>query len=245
MRARNELHRLSAAAPPVLMRTESILATDEEDRILERILGSPRPVGRTAAPPRRTALVFVGATIAVAAIAAVASGVFTRSTSAPRAGGGRQHLALTGVRIKLAGYHFRTPAGFKKSTSSCASTPTPSRPTSVLNGFAAAASADGGCIEAAYLIADQPLQGPPDAQPVDVGRYQGYFVSHTTDGKSSLFVDLPDAGGDQYHVSLVLLGQDLTEDQLIAVARSGLPDGPTTPAAVTGLAHTEWYVLSR
>lgn len=226
MRTSNALNRLSAAAPALLSRPESVVGPVEEDRILAGIFaagpGAERPTAHRAGP----VLLFAGAAVAVAAIGIVASGVVSRSTPpATRVGGGR-HVVLSGPRIQLAGYRFRTPAGFKRSSGSCMPAATAGKPTTVLNGFAAAASADGGCVEAAYLIAPSGLQGGPipgDAQPVAVGPYEGYFVSQSVDGGSALYVGLPKAGGDQSIVYLVLLARDLTEGQLIAVAESGLP----------------------
>jgi hypothetical protein len=226
MRASNELSRLSAAAPGIAQ-TESLVDAGEEERILERILASSRGSAPVRRLPRRLAVLLVGAVLASAAVAAAIEtgghGKQLGSAPAPR------HVALSGARIQLAGYRFRTPAGFKKSTTACASDPSAAhQPTAVLNGFAAAASADGGCVEAAYLIAPSNLgnQGnliPSAAKSVDVGTYQGYYVPPDSSGKSTLYVGLPKAGGSQNIVYLVLLARELTEEQLIAVAVSGLP----------------------
>ena len=218
MRARNELERLAAAGRPLLAEADSLVDAVEEARILERILASPRSDLRSARRLRAVpALAAVGAVAAVIAVILASS-----STKVVR----HHDVALSGARIEVAGYDFRTPAGFKASSGSCGAPSSGSGPTSVVNGFAAAASADGGCIEASYLIADGALRGPTDAQPVDIGRYRGYYVSRDVNGQSSLFVDLPKAGGDQHNVSLLLLAKGLTEDQLIAVAESGLPGSP-------------------
>ena len=227
MRTSNALERLSAAVPARLSQPESVVGEDDEAQILARILATGRP-GMESPRTRRTRplVLLAAAAAAVAMIAIVSTGLLSRSSS-PAAGVGRSgHVVLSGPRIQLAGYRFRTPAGFKPSSASCMPAATAGRPTAVLNGFAAAASADGGCVEAAYLIAPSTLQSSPipgSAQPVAVGSYQGYFISQSVDGRSALYVALPKAGGDRNIVYLVLLGRDLTEDNLIAVAQSGLP----------------------
>jgi hypothetical protein len=214
MRTRNALERLAAAGRPLLAEAESLVEPDERERILERILASER---RVAAVPsrRRTVLVLVLGAIVAAAIAVVSIGVFTRSSRT----GGHHPFALTGPTIELAGYHFRTPAGFK-AASSCQAPPTGTGPTTVLNGFAAAASADG-CVEAAVLI--HAGARPAGAEPVDVGQYQAYYASPDSSGESTLYVELPNAGGDGGPAYVVLFARGLTEDQLVAVAASGLP----------------------
>lgn len=238
MRTRNELDRLAASWRPLLSAAESLVDAGEQNRILARIVASPRSVAHPRRLSRpRIALAFGVTGIAVvAAVAVIGAGRWTSRTTS-----GNHSPGLTGAKIALASYRFRTPAGFKTSTTSCLSAPVPDKPRPAIDGFAAAASADGGCLEAAYLIADQPLRGPADAQPVAVGQYHGYFVSQAqrAGGQSSLFVDLPKAGGDQHQVSLLLLAQDLTEEQLIAVAESGLPTLPSAgPTATTGTETT-------
>jgi hypothetical protein len=229
MRTRNDLERLDAAGRPLLADADSLVDAAEQDRILERILVSDRPrVDRPArmTPRRRVAFLLVGVVLAAAVVAVALVGRGNRPAS-PSSRGHHQ-LALTGATIQLSGYRFRTPAGFKSSTSTCGAPATAAgNPRTITNGFAAAASADGGCVEAAYLIAPSTAGGsiPVDAQPVDVGQYQGYFVPQDSSGGSALYVELPKAGGSSgNHVYLVLLSQGLTEDQLIAVAQSGLPD---------------------
>lgn len=227
MRTRDELERLTVAGQPLLTDAAPLVDRDEEERILGRVLASSRePAGPRPTRLLRPALLVAGAAVAAAAIAVVSTGVLGGSNSPATRGSGRGKLALTGPTIQLAGYRFRTPAGFKRTFSSCMPVPAAGRPTTVLNGFAAAASADGGCVEAVYLIASSTLQGsviPAGAQPVDVGAYQGYFVAQDADGRAALYVDLPKAAGDQDLVYLVLRARDVSEDQLVAVAVSGLP----------------------
>ena len=174
---------------------------------------------------RRAGLLLVGVALAAAVVAVASIG-----HGSPKSTGGPAHhqISLSGARIQLAGYRFRTPAGFKKSTTACASAPSAAdKPTTVLNGFAAAASADGGCVEAAYLISPSNLPGvdliPQDARQVDVGTYQGYYVPPDSSGTSTLYVELSKAAGDWNLAYLVLRGRGLTQDELVAVAVSGLP----------------------
>lgn len=221
MRTRNALTRLAAVAP-----AEPPVDSVEEDRILERILASPRNGHR-----RRFARPVL-ALVALAVAAAVVAVLSTRG--ATKAIAQHDHVALTGARIQMAGYHFRTPAGFTASTGSCVA-PSSSGPMTVMNGFAAAASAEGGCIEAFFLIADPGASTPANegAEPVSVGNYQAYYVPADSSGESTLYVQLPTfANGTRQF--LMLSSEGLTEDQLIAIAQSGLPDTPTTPGSVTG-----------
>jgi hypothetical protein len=223
MRTRNELERLEAAGRPLLVETESLVNADEEERILERILAEDRPrhAGRKRMTRRRrAALLVVGAALAAVVVAVASIGHGTRSANVSK---DPHRFVLSGSPIQLAGYRFKTPAGFKASGDSCV--PSSSSVQVGANGFAAAASADGGCVEAFYLIASADSASPirESAYPVGVGSYQGYFVPPDSSGRSTLYVELPMAGGDQNHVYLLLLARGLTEDQLVAVAVSGLP----------------------
>jgi hypothetical protein len=242
MRTRDELERLAAAGRTVLAEADSLVDAGEEERILERVLTFDRAA--VAAHRRRRAgvvLVLVGLFAAAGIVAAVEVGRGNAPSSRP--GGHHHQLALSGSRIQLAGYKFRTPAGFKPSTRSCISAPVANRPRPSIDGFAAAASADGGCVELVYLVAADWLQAhglmPDAADAVDVGQYKGYFVPPQASGKeSTLYVNLPGADGKRV-VFLVLLSRGLTEAQLIAVAESGLPTlPPMGPTATTGTEAT-------
>jgi hypothetical protein len=232
MRTSDALYRLAAAAPALLSQTESLVGPSEEEQILERILASSRREGRSGARQWASRRVRVGLLLATfAAVAtAVAVGSIGSGRRNPPATRSHRHLALSGARIELAGYRFRTPAGFKASTSSCApaSEETPAR-----NGFVAAASADGGCVEAVALIAANSSAIPTAAQPVAVGSYQGWLVSQAPSGDTTLYVELPNAAGDQRAAYLVLFAQGLTQEQLIDVAESGLPTLPLRPTTTT------------
>lgn len=231
MRTRNELERLAAAGRPLLSAAESLVDTGERDRILARILASDRPATRPARP-RGMALVLVGVAVlaAGAAVAVFESRPGGRPLTRPA---GHHHVALRGAKIEMAGYKFRTPTGFKHSAAACMSAPVAGKPRPALDGFAAAASADGGCVEAAYLVGGNKADIPSDAAPVDVGSYHGYFVFQESSGESALYVDLPNAAGDQRLVYLVLFAHGMTEDQLIAVAESGLPTLPLRATTTT------------
>lgn len=225
MRTRNALERLAAAAPAVELAVDAA----EEEQILARILESRRATPRRR---RRRAPVLLLAGAVVAAAGTVAAVELTGSKPAAPVAGGHGHIALTGARIDLAGYQFRTPAGFTASVTSC---PGPSNATPDRNRFSAAASADGGCVEAAALIADNLSGAPSGSVPVDVGSYQGYFISQDSAGESTLYIAIPDLGGHAAYV--VLVAQGLTEDQLMAVGASGLPTllhpTPTTGTETT------------
>ena len=170
-------------------------------------------------PPRRQLRrASLGAGLVLAATCAALTFTVLDQSSPP---------ALTGVTIQVAGYHFKTPAGFKASSSGACHLligPRMSNLPPSPNAFTTAASADGGCIEVTGLILNPASQMLADAQPVDVGAYQGYLihgellqllVATTYDGIDTL------GGPDTQY--LVLTTNNLTADQLVAIALSGLP----------------------
>jgi hypothetical protein len=226
MRARNSLERLATAGRPLLADADSLVDAAERDRILEWILASRRAPARSRR--LRPALLLVGAAILAVPVAIFTIGALDRGTGRVTKVGGNHHLALTGPTIHLAGYHFRTPAGFKLSSTGCSTSPG----SPVTNGFAAAASADGGCVEAAWLIGGNDSTIPAGAQPVDVGSLHGYFVARSDSSASRLYVDLNKVGGHLAY--LVLIADGLTKDRLVAVAESGLPTLPLKPTTTTG-----------
>jgi hypothetical protein len=219
MRTGNELERLTVAEPALLGRTEHLVDASEREQILERILATDRsPAARRGriSRSRRTAFVLVGVALAAAAVAGVSVGHGSRPASVSR---GPERFRLSGASIQLAGYRFRTPAGFKRSAAACGAAPSDSG-----SSFSAAAAADGGCVEAAYLIAPSNVSADlPAANPVDVGSYQGHYVPPDAAGQSTLYVGLPKAGSSRNIVYLVLIARGLAEDELVAVAVSGLP----------------------
>ena len=209
MRSHDAIARLSAAAPALN------IDTAEEERILDQILASPSPAGPRQAERRHFVLVVVGAAVIVAAIAAGASRIVI--------GPSHHAVRLGGPRIQLAGYHFKTPAGFKPSSVSCGTT-------TDFNGFAAAASADGGCLEAFVLMSSRGAAVPTGAEAVNVGAYHGYLVPAGGSQQTRLYVVLPALGGQWQ--SLVLLSEGLTPEQLVAIAESGLPQNPAAAATI-------------
>jgi hypothetical protein len=215
MRTRNALERLAAVAP-----TEPLLDAGKEDRILQRILASDRHISRQKRP---VAVVLVAAVAVGAAIVAYATHGHTTSPPATI-----HHATLNGARIEAAGYRFTTPAGFKSSDASCEGATSPGGPETPAHAMRSAASADGGCVEALYLIAGSPTAPTPSmtGQPVDVGPFQGYYDAQGDSG-ATLYVELPQASaGGAAPIFLALYAQGLTEDQMIAVAESGLPASP-------------------
>jgi hypothetical protein len=128
----------------------------------------------------------------------------------------------TGQTMHLASYNFRLPAGYATAASACTALPTdlastiPAGPATGLP-TAAAASADGGCVEAALVSREVPI--PAGAQAVEVGPYSG-FVSTSAPPSVDLYVEIPAFRG--YH-DLVLAAKELTANQLVAIAKSGLP----------------------
>ncbi|MGH3008375.1 MAG: hypothetical protein ACRDLM_03060 [Gaiellaceae bacterium] len=228
MRTRNALERLAAAGTPLHAGADKLVDDGEEDRILTQILGLDRqPVvdrGR-----RRGVLVLAGAVIVAASVVTVATDAFNNTNKPVAKTSGPHRIALTGPRIQLAGYDFRTPAGFTASDTACQTTMIinprvgASDPRDDPGDFAAAASADGGCLEA-FAAAGVYAKIPTGAQAVDVGNYQGYVVPPDSSGASAIYLALPQMG--EYSPYLVLFAHGLTQDQLIAVAQSGLPANP-------------------
>lgn len=221
MRSHSDLERLEAAGQPLLAEADSLVNAAEEDRILERILSC----GRESAPPRRPRAWLVLAAAAVVVAIAVVLGLVAidrgKSPGTTRQGGNA--VALSGAKLQLAGFHFRTPAGFKDSSSTCVAAQSSSGPVTATNGFAAAASADGGCIEAFFMIADSGAKTPADegATPVAVGSHNGYYVPPNGSGESTLYIQLPTLNGTRQY--LMLAAENLTEGQLVAIAASGFP----------------------
>ena len=222
MRTRNALELLAAAGRPLLAEADSLVDAGEEELILTRILATDRQAGDLRRR-RRAMLVLAVGVIVAAAVAAVSSGAFTNSSPST----GPQRAALTGPRLKLAGFHFKTPAGYKTSTDSCVAGTSRSGQGTAMDGFAVAASAEGGCIEAAVMIAMPGASWSPaqeGAASVSVGAYEGYFESEDSSGLSTLYVQLPDLGEIRQY--LELHSEGLTQLQLIAIAQSGLPQNP-------------------
>jgi hypothetical protein len=224
MRTHNELERLAAARQSLLPDVEATLVANEEDRILERILASPRVpvVARRRGP---LMLVAAAASAAAAAIATFALSGGRMPGTAPRVA--HQRAAT----FALASYKFRLPAGYTASTDPCSSAQFwgglhghQGAPAPVPDSSAAAASADGGCLLASLIGGDTTL--PANATAVTLGPYAGFVAVAPAGSQKALFVEIPDAAGNHY---LLLMSQALTTQQLITVAESGLPAGVPRP----------------
>jgi hypothetical protein len=132
--------------------------------------------------------------------------------------------------------------GVKKSSGTCTDWPDGS----LIQRISAAAAAEGGCVDGGIAI-DKSNKGPAqilahipsDAEPVAVGSYQGYFLADAPPdgpvdpGKMALYVYIPGAAGPGHLEYLVLFAKGLTEEQLIAAARSALPTSPTSTTQCT------------
>jgi hypothetical protein len=230
MTYRTELDRLDAARPAVLHRTEAVIDRDEEDRILARILDSDRAtVDRTVErhsrssipPPRRAVGAAVAASLLVAAaVVFLMDGGRSPSTPHHHVSASGPSVPVQGSTMKLVNYTFALPSGFTSTIDPCAASgPGPATPVPVMEGFGAAASAEGGCVEA-LLTSSATI--PSGAQPVAVGSYQGYMVS-SGPSDESLYVTIPTAEGTRY---LVLLAHGLTPDQVVTIAESAFPTSP-------------------
>ena len=199
---------------------------------LERLRGA---IGAEVANRRRTRRRQHGAAYALgaAAAAALAVALVLPSGSSGPARSNEQHGAV----LQLASYHFALPRGFVPRASTCATSPLPpaaqggngavhevgANPVTVFQAMRAAASSaasvDGGCVELA-LAAGRDIV-PAGTPQVVVGTYQGYLVT-APNGDLTLFVAIPAAYGTHY---LVLASEGLTQQQLVAIAVSGLPTG--------------------
>lgn len=238
MRARNEIDRLAAALRPLQAQADALVGALDEDAILEQLVATDRSSPKHV---HRRPLAFALAGLVVVAIA------ITAALESVRGNAQGHRFSLSGAPIQLAGYRFRTPAGFKASSAACpdlVSTLMPGQgppSTALYDGFAAAGSADGGCIQAFLQIPGYP-GGPPlptDAERVTVREYQGYIVDHGFNHGSegeTLYVDLRQTEPNGRSIFLMLYSEGLTKEQLIAVAASGLPlpPTPTTGTEATG-----------
>jgi len=213
MHTRSALERLAAAGRPLLADADSLVDPGEEDRILDRILASGRPVtARRRTPASLRPALLLGAAILAGVVVSIA--VVSRRTQSTTA----VERHRSGRTIALAGYRFRLPAGYTRSSDTCRPVDsTPGRPMTVVYAVRAAASAEGGCLDVT-LMAGASLV-PPGAEAVVVGPFNGFLVAEASD-QETLYLEIPVANGDRY---LVLSAQGMTPAQLLAVARSGFP----------------------
>jgi hypothetical protein len=170
-----------------------------------------------------------GAAFAVGAVAAAALAVTLAVPSGPATPthSTGKHSAV----LELASFHFSLPSGFVPRDAGCASPPSVSlsqdgnqavhkvgaNPETVLQTMRSAASADGGCVEVALAAGSDVV--PAGATEIAVGNYEGY-LSTASNGDLTLVVAIPVAYGTNY---LVLASEGLTQQQLVAIATSGLP----------------------
>jgi hypothetical protein len=227
MRTHTELVRLAEARPAIVDFSEHVVDAAEEDLILGGILSSgylttePTDYPLITRTYRQSRLALCGIAAAVALVLLLVGtgslareGVHSQSTTSAPSRGRSSSLQSTGPTVQLAGYKFTLPVGFKTVDSPCAPMP-PSIPLEGNDPFAAAGSADGGCIEVGLTAGT--ITGDP--QPVEVGPYQGFLTSDgTTD--VTLYVEMPTAAGKQY---LMLTATGLSSSQIIAIAKAGLP----------------------
>lgn len=231
------------------------LASALAQALLNRLLDAPRGREAEAAgassrrwvpltprtPTRPWAARRVAAgTLGAAAVAAGIAGAVTLAGSAPSNGehdAGRAPTATTGPTgstLRLAGYSFSLPRGYKASAQRCEArftpppgvTSVPVSPPPVVGGnsYAQAASDDGGCVEASLGTGY-----PANAQPVHFGSYTG-FLWRTRGALRgnllTLYVSLPPSAsvrvGMDPGLNLYLDSTGLTEAQLEQIAASGL-----------------------
>jgi hypothetical protein len=237
MLANKELDRLTRVRPEILDRTESVVDVAEEDVILRHILQDCRidraiiRVGPASSRPARSifrrslgaavACVVLAALITVATVSSTGDHRPTVTSPSQSTPSSATQTSLAGPTIQLAGYSFRLPAGFSASRSACTDLARALGPSTRMLGsdpFASAASSEGGCIEA-VLAAGPPATSSASATPVAVGPYKG-FVVLVSSTATDLYVEIPAASA---HHDLILFGKGLSPEQLVAIARSGLP----------------------
>lgn len=234
MPTHTELERLAAARPAVLDRTDSVVDEAEESRILDQILLSASSSAASVNTPLsarsdhsfRIVVRTISGVAAVALVIAVTVAV-AGSNGHPLSDHRDHTLRVTTPSsstepiMRVAGFRFKLPAGYKTVDSPCAASPSPipGTPLTVIGGLAAAASADGGCIEAGLTGWALTVAVPQGVQSVKVGPYQGFLSSSPTE-TVILYVAIPAADGTHY---LVLTSVGLSADQVVSVAKAGLP----------------------
>jgi hypothetical protein len=115
---------------------------------------------------------------------------------------------------------FTLPAGFTATRMPCAPLPPGVGAQHAGHGeagFAAGASAHGGCVEAALI--SQAVRPPSSATPTPVGRYQGFMTGQASDRTITLYVEIPTAKGAQ---ELVVVARNLSGNQVADIARRTL-----------------------
>lgn len=178
-------------------------------------------------PRQRSRVTLAGAGLVIAALAASAGAYLGEAGSA----GGRVPARMAkaaGTTVRLEGYTFALPAGFKIGHTTC--TP-PKRgglhgvPVKQSKWFEAGAAAHDGCVEAVLSAAE--LTPPPHAVPVQIGRYQGYLASQPQGHGVALFTDIAGSGSYRW---LVVLARNLSGNQVVNMADRALGQRSCPPA---------------
>jgi hypothetical protein len=221
------------------------LPTEALDRA-EVILRAAMASAQTHERSRRRRGLLAGIAAAVVVLIGVSGVHLATMTDSSRPGQGPRQatratmpaIALTGGTMRLAAATMHLPAGFQTVPSACA--PAPSglgSSISFLNSsFAAAASANGGCIEA-WLADATTTVVPPQAVPVSINSYQGELYNDQGTGFSTLYatipadlyVDVVSANGQPdptATIDLVLTANGLSANELESIATAGVPTHP-------------------
>ena len=176
--------------------------------------------------PRGHGPVPVAAAGLAAAVLAV-GGTYLAGATGGSAGHAPAAARLAGTTIRLDGYQFTLPAGYKPTSAPCTApvraglngTPVPG---SAL--FAAGAAAHGGCVEA--VLSGQDLTPPGWAVPVQVGHHQGYVMSQPRGDRITLYVDLSGAASPRW---LVITAKQLSQIQVVTIATRALTQPASQP----------------
>ena len=224
----------SALALAVLTELHQEDTIEDPERVVGVARGAAGEPPRPRARPRSfrrsagAAAVAAGALVAIViAGTALLAGPTGNPRGVPRTPASRTTLPSQAPTLRLANYRFRLPAGFKEVDSPCTptSSPAPGTAVTVLQHFAVAASAVGGCVEAELAAGSATV--PDGAKAIQVGDYQG-FIASTAPTTETLYVAVATTDGDHY---LILSSSGLSPAELITIATSGLPGttGQTQP----------------
>ncbi len=241
MRSRRALARLAAARPAVLSQTDSIVDSDEEDRILRRIIASDPRMSRPTALPARVATRhrasrLTGAVAVAVVIGLAAYGVFALVRTAlpgpnPRVATAAKPKA-TGPTLRLAGYRFKLPAGFTTVRTPCAPVPkglAALTPEERDTAFSSAVSTGNRCI-AAYLVAEPAGTSNKAIGAVENMGFQvtwngvvwpdpSYFAAQVP-SDVALSISFRAKSGNR---EVVFFAHGLSASEVLAIARTGLP----------------------
>jgi hypothetical protein len=225
----------------VLSQTDRIVDSDEEDRILRRIIASDAGTSTPTALPGRVATRhrarrLAGAVVVAVIIGLAAYGAFALVRIALPGPHPRVATATTprstGPTLRLASYRFRLPADFATVRTTCA--PAPKRfgaltPEGRDAAFSSAVSAGGRCIEA-YLIAEPATAAEKGFQAADSLAFPLVLYGSVWPGSGypaardpsdvALSINLRSKGGNN---EVVFVAHGLSASEVLAIARTGLP----------------------